>query len=140
MTHYIKPNLDHRTTLPRSLYQRLCVTSFSPRTEDIVLEDILPLQELSIGISMSNRKLHLLNFGQTTLVMVEFVSTSAGAKPTFTEFGPRAGLFIQTYMDFSSRYFVFPVMTPNASYPKLAKLGINISTNDKTLWLEYKLI
>lgn len=137
---FVSPNLDHKTTLLRTLHQRICVTSSEPRPNDIVLNGILPLQELSIGVASSAHKLHLLNFGLTTLFLVENIASPTGPKPVITEFSPRMGLFLQKYVDFPHRYFIFPVFTPESAVPKLAKLGINISVDDKTLWIEYKII
>lgn len=143
MTPFIlKPNQDYRTSLPRQpINQNIRSTNFAIHENDIILEGIRPLQELCLNVSMTAKgKLCITNFGQVTVTLVEMVATARKLVPVLTEIRSTGSIDIQHYVDFTHRYFSFLAFTPDSNEPKVVKLGINVTSNDKILYLEYKIL
>ncbi len=142
--HLLRPNLDHKTTLPRALCQCITITSFEPREGDIILDGLLALTELRLNISMTNASgqnlLKIMNWGQTTITLVEINRASSNRIPVLTEIRPGGSIDLQPYVDFTCRYFTFIAYSNLHSGFKIVKLGINTTIDDRTLFLDYKIV
>ncbi len=142
--YLLRPNLDHKVTLARAPRQCITLTTFEPREGDIILDGLLALAELRLNISMTNASgpnlLKIMNWSQTTVTLVEISRTSRIPKPVLTEIRPGGSIDLQPYVDFTYRYFTFIAYSNIHSGFKIVKLGINTTTDDRTLYLEYKIV
>jgi len=84
--------------------------------------------------------LKIMNWAQTTVTLVEINRTSRSPIPVLTEIHPGSSIDLLPYVDFVSRYFTFIAFSNIHNGFKIVKLGINVTVDDKTLYLEYKII
>lgn len=140
----LRPNLDHKVTIPRAPLQCITITSFEPNEGDIILDGLRPLKELRLNISMTSTSgtnlLKIMNWGQTTITLVEINRATSNHIPVLTEIRPGGSIDLQPYVDFTCRFFTFIAYSYHHSDFRIVKLGINTTTNDRTLFLDYKIV
>lgn len=139
------PNLDHTVIIDRTPSQCIALTSFEPREGDIILNNLRPLSELYLNISTTkvNGKnlLKITNWGQITVTLVEISHTPCHPPVlVLTEIRPRGSIDLLPYIDFANRFFTFVAYSTLHNDLKIVKLGINVTTDDTKLFLEYKII